>query len=151
MPTIHLETYINAPIEVVFDLARNIDFHKFSATGTDERAIAGKATGLINLGETVTWRAKHFGIYQNLTVQITAFDKPTLFIDTMIQGAFSSMMHTHTFEIVKNGTKMTDLFEYRSPLAFLGRMADFLFLKNYMTNFLLERNEILKQTAEKDR
>jgi ligand-binding SRPBCC domain-containing protein len=148
MPAIYLETFINAPIEIVFDLARNIDLHKSSAAGTDENAISGKVTGLINLGERVTWRAKHFGLYQNLTVQITDFKKPYLFTDTMLKGAFSSMKHTHKFETIENGTRMTDIFVYKSPLLLLGRLADYLFLKNYMKKFLLERNKILKQVAE---
>ena len=69
MSFIKLETYISAPIEKVFDLARSIDLHKVSTLGTNEEAIAGRTTGLIELGETVTWQAKHFGLYQKLTVK----------------------------------------------------------------------------------
>lgn len=35
MTKILIETKINAPIERVFDLARSIDLHKNSTTGTD--------------------------------------------------------------------------------------------------------------------
>jgi ligand-binding SRPBCC domain-containing protein len=148
MPIIYLETFVEAPIEIVFDLARNIDLHEFSTSKTNEKAIAGKTTGLIELGETVTWRARHFGIYQTLTVQITEFEKPYLFVDTMLKGTFSYMQHTHKFEPMFNGTQMTDVFEYQSPLSILGRLADYLFLENYMRRFLITRNTILKQTAE---
>ena len=66
MPKINLTTTIDAPIERVFDLARSIDLHKLSTKKTNEEAVNGKTSGLIELGETVTWRAKHFNVYQKL-------------------------------------------------------------------------------------
>ncbi|NJM41916.1 MAG: hypothetical protein HC853_14760 [Anaerolineae bacterium] len=39
------------------------------------RAIAGVTSGLIGLGQEVTWRARHFGIWQSLTVRITEFQR----------------------------------------------------------------------------
>lgn len=76
MPEIELRTEINAKKEIVFDLSRSIDLHKISTHQTKEQAIAGKTSGLIGLDESVTWRAKHFGIYQTLTSKITEFDPP---------------------------------------------------------------------------
>ena len=76
MPRIELRTEIKADKEIVFDLSRSIDLHKISTEHTNETAIAGKASGLIGLDENVTWRAKHFGIYQRLTSKITEFDRP---------------------------------------------------------------------------
>ena len=60
MPKITLKTMIDAPIERVFDLARSIDLHRDSMKETDERAVAGKTSGLIELGETVTWGSDTF-------------------------------------------------------------------------------------------
>jgi ligand-binding SRPBCC domain-containing protein len=151
MPSIRLETHIEAPIERVFDLSRSIDLHKLSTKGTDEEAIEGKISGLIGLNETVTWRAKHFGIYQKLTVKIVKYDKPNMFADEMLKGTFASMRHLHLFENEGDGTKMTDVFEFTSPLGFLGRLADYLFLERYMAKLLLKRNEELKAIAESDR
>ena len=62
MTRFRLETLIVAPIERVYDLARDVDLHARSMAHTNERAVAGRTTGLIGLGETVTWRARHFGI-----------------------------------------------------------------------------------------
>ena len=148
MPTIHLQTQINAPRKLVFDLSRSIDMHKLSTAHTNETAIAGVTSGLINLNETVTWRAKHFGFYQNLTSKITEFDKPYYFADEMAKGIFKRFKHQHYFEEYKGGTLMTDLFEYRSPLRILGRIADTLFLKKYMTELLIKRNDQIKELAE---
>jgi ligand-binding SRPBCC domain-containing protein len=150
MSKIQLETYIEAPIERVFDLARSIDLHTLSTKGTKEEAIGGKTKGLIEMNETVTWRAKHFGVYQNLTVQVTKMDRPDLFSDKMIKGAFSTMEHQHIFERSGTETKMTDIFEFTSPLGVFGKLANLLFLKKYMTKFLKNKNKELKSVAESD-
>jgi len=150
MPKINLTTTIEAPIERVFDLARSIDLHKLSTKKTNEEAVGGKTSGLIELGETVTWRAKHFNVYQKLTVEITEYDRPNMFRDVMLKGAFKSMKHLHKFEKEGNNTKMIDVFEFESPFGIIGRLANLLFLKNYMTNFLIERNKELKTYAESE-
>jgi len=149
MPIIRIHTEINANIDRVFDLARSVDLHKISAAQTNEEAIAGRTSGLIELDDTVTWRAKHFGIYQTLTVKITALDRPTRFVDEMVSGAFHSFTHEHLFESISpDRTSMTDVFNYESPLGVLGRLADVLFLKRYMHRFLEERNLVIKDFAE---
>jgi len=148
MPLIYLETIIDAPIEQCFDLSRSIDLHVESTKHTGEKAIAGKTSGIIELHETVTWRAKHFGIRQNLTSKITAMDCPYYFVDEMVKGAFKSFRHEHKFESIDGGTKMVDLFSYQSPLGLLGKIADWLFLKKYMTELLIKRNEVIKRHAE---
>lgn len=148
MPVIELATSIAAPIERVFDLARSIDLHTESTARTGERAIAGITSGLIGLGQEVTWRARHFGIWQSLTVRITEFEPPTHFADVMLRGAFRRMEHHHYFERSSEGTVMRDLFSYESPLGILGRIVEFLFLDRYMESLLLERNRVIKAAAE---
>jgi len=148
MPRIELRTEIKANKEIVFDLSRSIDLHKISTEHTNEKAIAGKTSGLIGLDESVTWRAKHFGIYQNLTSKITEFDRPDYFADEMVKGTFKGFKHEHHFTKLNGGTLMTDYFDYQSPLGFLGRLADKLFLKKYMTDLLEKRNRTVKEFAE---
>lgn len=151
MASIYLETYINAPLERVFDLSRSIDLHKLSTKKTNEEAIAGRTAGLIELYETVTWRAKHLGIYQKLTVQIIEYCRPEFFTDVMLKGAFASMKHKHQFKDVDGQTLMIDYFDFTLPLGVLGQFAEFLFLKKYMTDFLVIRNNEIKEVAESER
>ncbi|RAJ08937.1 SRPBCC family protein [Arenibacter echinorum] len=149
MPRIELRTEINAPKEIVFDLSRSIDLHKISTQHTNEEAIDGITTGLIGLNESVTWKAKHFGIYQNLTSKVTEFDRPNYFADEMVKGAFKSFKHEHHFTDLNQGTLMTDFFEYESPTGILGKLADKLFLKKYMMDLLEKRNQTIKEFAER--
>ena len=148
MPKIELFTEIHAPIEKVFDLSRSIDLHIESTKQTGEHAIAGRTSGLIELGETVTWRARHFGIWQSLTSKITDYNYPTFFADEMMNGAFKSFRHEHHFLVVDNGTLMRDVFAFESPFGILGRLFNWLILTKYMTKLLLERNRVIKLVAE---
>ncbi len=152
MPKIEIETLIKtSDIKKVFDLSRNIDLHIISTERSNEKAIAGVTTGLISKGETVTWRAKHLGVYHTLISIITDCNSPTYFADEMVKGVFKSFRHEHYFSKVNNTVVLRDIFEYRSPFGILGRFVDFLFLKNYMKRFLLERNKVIKAYAESDK
>ncbi|MFY1046691.1 SRPBCC family protein [Chryseobacterium sp. GP-SGM7] len=98
MSKIHLKTIINANIQTVFDLSRDIDLHQKSTSKTNEKAIAGRTFGLIELSETVTWRAKHLGFYQTHQSKIIEMKKPHYFTDVMIKGRFKSFKHQHIFK-----------------------------------------------------
>ncbi len=150
MPRIEIRTEIKSKKEIVFDLSRSIDLHKISTKHTNEQATSGKTSGLIEINESVTWRAKHFGIYQNLTSKITEFDKPNYFVDEMQKGAFKEFKHKHHFVEFNNRTLMTDIFTYKSPFGVFGKLADKLFLKKYMTELLTERNRVIKEFAESE-
>jgi ligand-binding SRPBCC domain-containing protein len=148
MPLIRLETFINAPVELCFDLSRDLDVHVASSGSTGERAIAGVTSGMVQLGDTVTWEATHFGVRQRLTSKIIAFDRPHFFVDVMLRGVFKRWHHTHLFEEQPSGTLMIDEVDYSSPLGLLGWVVDKLYLENYMRAFLIRRNAHIKSVAE---
>ena len=148
MTEIILTTIINATAEKCFNLSLDVNLHLQSAEKTKERVIAGRTSGLFELNEEVTWEAVHFGIKQQLTVKIIKLDRPHFFADEMQKGAFKSMLHEHHFEEKNGSTLMKDIFRYEVPFGFIGRIFDKLILKNYMTGFLLERNRLIKNSAE---
>ena len=149
MPQIELKTTIKSPIRKVFNAARSVDLHLASALPTQEKAIAGRTTGMLKLEERTRWRAKHFGIWLELEVAITEMREPELFVDEMVDGNFKYMRHTHQFERVANDhTLMTDIFDFESPYGLVGRMVDRWILKEYLTNFLRTRNQFLKEYLE---
>ena len=123
MPAIRIETAIRAPIERCFDLARDPDLHARSVAQTGEWVVSRTGTGLLGLGDIVTFEARHFGVKQQLTARITRFEPPHLFEDWMVRGAFQSFTHVHAFEQTDQGTRMLDTFEYRAPLGLLGALA----------------------------
>jgi ligand-binding SRPBCC domain-containing protein len=149
MPLIELTADIAAPIERCFDLARSIDAHIRSTASTGERAVGSLATGLMALGDEVTWDARHLGLRRRLTSRITAYHRPSHFRDSQVRGAFARFDHDHFFEPLANGrTRMRDVFDYTAPFGLLGVLADRLFLAAYMRLLLVNRNRVLTDLAE---
>ena len=151
MPTIHLTTFIEAPAERVFDLSRSIELHKKSMAHSGERAVAGTTAGLIELEDTVTWKAKHLFKIRVLKIKITAMQKPLSFTDEMVIGDFKSMKHEHHFKQISNGTLLIDLFSFEIPYGWAGKFAEKLFLNRYLRKQLDHRNQFIKQYAESEK
>lgn len=148
MSLIHLTTFIAAPIERVFDLSRSIDLHKYSMKQFRETPIDGKISGLINLDETVTWKAKHLFKMRRLKSRICALEKPALFVDEQVEGDFRKLRHEHHFKICENGTIMIDKFMYEAPYGTVGRVLNGLYLEKYLKRLLEQRNQQIKSIAE---
>ncbi len=151
MPVIFLETKIKSKIEVCFDLSRSIDLHQISTSKTNERAIDGKTSGLIDLNEFVTWQASHFGIMQKLTSKITLFERPLHFRDEQQNGPFKFIKHDHYFEKHDDYVVMKDVFNFQSPFGLIGKLLDKIVLTNYLKNLLIDRNKVIKEYAETEK
>src|ERR1019366_149517 len=144
-------TVIDAPIDRCFELSRSVEVHLVANVHRGEQALAvgGVTSGLVGLSQQVTWRAKHFGVWQNLTSKTTALEQPSYFQVTMIQGIFRFMQADHLVRTLPSGaTEMKDIFSIAAPLPFLGPLAEALFLLRYMLALLRERNAVIKQIAE---
>lgn len=151
MPNIHLTTFIAAPAQRVFDLARSIDLHRKSMAHTREEAVAGTTSGLIGPDETVTWKAKHLYKTRVLKSKITAMDPPRSFTDEMVTGDFSRLRHEHHIKPIENGCLLIDLFDFDAPWGVFGKWANALFLTKYMRKLLEHRNQVIKEYAESDK
>ncbi|MBD2701856.1 SRPBCC family protein [Spirosoma sp. BT702] len=148
MSVLLLETAIKAKPEVCYKLSLSVDLHQLSTQKTGEHIVGGVRQGIMRVGDTVTWKAKHFGVWQTLTTQITDEKPFDHFVDEMLQGAFKSMKHEHYFVETNYGTLMRDVFRFESPLGLLGRFFNLIILENYMKRFLLERNQTIREIAE---
>src|SRR4051812_28846046 len=63
-------------------------------------------------------------------------EKPSYFRDEMVFGAFKSFSHEHRFRsLAANRTEKRDLMRIAAPLGLLGKLAEKIFLKRYMTSF----------------
>lgn len=150
MAIIEISTFINNTPEVVFDLSRSIDLHIESTAKTNEKAVAGVTSGLIGLNQTVTWEAYHLFKKRYFTSQITEFNYPFSFTDQMIKGDLKYFLHRHIFERKGNATLMKDEIILKAPYGYIGKIIMAFFLKNYFKGFLIQRNAVIKQYAEKN-
>jgi ligand-binding SRPBCC domain-containing protein len=149
MTKLYFETVINSEKEIVFDLSRNIDLHQSSMKHTEEKVISGKASGLIELGETVTFKGKHFRFYFIHQSKITEMTFYKSFTDEMTTGSFKSFVHHHRFISKYNCTLMVDEIIYKTPGGILGQIFNMLFLKKYLRHLIEKRNSIIKSKTEK--
>lgn len=140
MPTLIIETKINAAPEVCFDSVRR------ASAETIEQTI----TGEFGEGQTVTFQNSFFGFKQNLTVKVTEFKRPRIFIDEMTAGNLKAFRHIHEF-ILQNGnrTLLKDIFEWTSPLGIFGKIFDNLFLEKRLRKSVTRRNSRLKEITGK--
>jgi ligand-binding SRPBCC domain-containing protein len=150
MPKIELVTVVRAPAAVVFDAARDVEVHLHSLPRTCERVIAGVTNGLISGGDSVTWRARYFGVWWTLSSRVDVFEPPHRFRDVMVSGPFARFEHDHFFDQVGELTTMTDLVVYAAPLGLLGRIAERLFLHRTVRGIIEARAAAIRSAAERD-
>ena len=148
MPFIHLTTFIAAPMERVFDLCRSVSLHKYSMRNNQEKIIDGPMTGLMNLNDTITWKAKHLFKERILKVKLVQLQKPDFFIDEQVKGDFVMMKHEHYFKPIENGTIMIDQFHFEITRGAIGKLVNKFYLEKYLTRLLSERNDVIKKVAE---
>jgi ligand-binding SRPBCC domain-containing protein len=148
MPCFEITTMIRASQERVFDLSRSVEAHAQSQARHREKVVGGRKTSLLELGESVTWEAKHFGVRQRLTSRIVSMKQPHHFRDSMVSGAFARFDHDHFFETREGQTIMRDVFDYTAPLGILGTLASICVLDRYMRRLIRERALCLKGILE---
>jgi ligand-binding SRPBCC domain-containing protein len=147
MPHLELTDVVAAPPEVCFDLSLDVGVHTQS-TGAREEIVGGVRSGRMVLGDEVTWRAWHFRVPFTMTSAIVEYERPRRFVDEQVKGPFAAWRHEHRFEVDPEGTRVTDVVDYASPLGAIGRLVDRVKLERYMTDLLRTRNDFLRDLAE---
>ncbi len=148
MIVIERSTLVHAPAQVCFDLARDVDDHVECMKGTGERVVGGRMSGLLELGDTMTLEARHFGIRFRMTAKITEMDEPCRFVDEMESGPFKSIWHVHLFAEKDGSTRMSDRMKVEAPFGPLGLLAERLIIKRKLASLIKTRHTHIKKRAE---
>ncbi|WP_239021680.1 SRPBCC family protein [Nocardioides jishulii] len=145
--TVHLEieTWSDLSPEQLMERSLDIDLHLSSMADSDERAVGGVTSGLITLGEEVSWRARHLGIWWSMTSRITVLEPGRRFVDEQVRGPFKRFRHEHRFDAVDGRTRMVDTIDFDAPFGPLGSVAERLVLARYLERLIRTRNEHLLQ------
>lgn len=148
MADVEVVTRIDAKPGRIFDIEIDTEAHAASLAGSREISTTSSGRAVLGLGDDVTFRAKHFGVWWTLNSCITEFDRPTRFVDEQVHGPFALLRHEHLFEAQADGsTVMTDRMSFRAPLGVLGRAVEPL-LVGYMRRLLRQRANYVKAVAE---
>ena len=137
-------TVLGQPPAVAFAASLNVDFHQESFSDSGEKAIGGVTSGQLKAGETVTWRAKHFGLWWTMTSLISAYEPPTFFVDEQMKGPFKSFRHEHHFTATADGCIMRDIVEMQAPLGPLGWIAQRIIVNRHLEGLIDLRNAELQ-------
>ena len=151
MPTIHLTTFIAAPVERVFDLSRNLTIYKTLMQDRKETMSSGASTNLVSQGETMTFHAKHLGKTRLVTTRVVEIQKPNSLVQEQVKGDLLHFKHEHHFKAVENGTILIDMIDFDGPRDFIGKVMGKLYLKSYLEKFIHKRNTIIQQYAESEK
>lgn len=147
MARIALTTIIRAPAERCFEQSLSVEAHNASLASSDERVVDGVQSGVMVLGDSVTWQARHLGVTFSMCAQVTEYERPTRFVDEQVAGPFKFWRHEHRFEQSEGATVMTDVVDFASACGVLGRSIDAVFLTGYMTRLLERRNSWLASNS----
>jgi|SRR5216683_5173048 len=141
-------TEISAQPERVFDLALDVKAHLDSMAGAQESVVGRAPHGQLSKDDHVTWRARHFFLVWTMTVRITEYDRPHLFVDEQTAGPFANFRHEHRFVNREGATMMVDTITFSAPFGPVGRAAEATALAPYLQRLIKDRNKYLKQQAE---
>ena len=151
MVSIHLTTFIEAPMQRVYDLARHFSVLKGSLTGTPVQVSSGSGTYLLQRGDSLTFQSRNLGRTRTLTARITEMDGKTIFTEEQVKGDLKSYRHAHHFKPAQNGTIMIDMIECEGPRDFFGSLAGTNALKRYVEEVTGKRIASIRQYAESDK
>jgi ligand-binding SRPBCC domain-containing protein len=115
-----VRTALRAPADAAFAASLSVEDHLGSMARSRERAIGGITTGQIGAGQSVTWKARHFGITWTMTSQVTELQEPSRFVDEQIHGPFKTFRHEHLFNPTTDGIEMLDNIAFTAPFGALG-------------------------------
>ena len=145
MVTIRLTTWINAPVDRCFQLATSVEFRGSDRSSGKAR---GSKSGILRVGDTVSWHAWRWGLRLSHTCRIDDVRPITYFREVAATGNFRHYVHEHHFAPMDDGTRMRGEIKFAAPKGPMGFLMERLLLKRYVTKLLIEEHKRLKRAAE---
>lgn len=101
-------------------------------------------------GMIITYKVSPlFGIKMNWMTEITHVEENKYFVDEQRFGPYALWHHQHHFKAVDGGLQMTDIVNYAIGYAFIGRMANALFVAKKLKQVFAYREKVIKEIFEK--
>src|SRR5512137_1582601 len=92
-------------------------------------------------GVIIDYRLSLFGVPFRWRTRIAAWVPGVRFVDVQERGPYALWHHTHTFEDVEGGTRVSDRVEYRLPLGPLGEAAHPILVRRTLERIFDHRRE----------
>ena len=95
----------------------------------------------MEVGQIISYNIKLRGIPIKWNSLISSYDPPNSFIDQQIKGPYAIWHHTHRFKEQDGGTLIEDEVKYAIPFGIVGRILNYLFIKNDLKKIFQYREE----------
>lgn len=141
---------IAAPVEVVFDLCRSIDFHIEAGRTINARADAGQTEGLAEEGSMTVYSAAYFGLRFRLAMTVSDMHPPYRFKDQMTRGLFRHFSHHYRLTERNEGCLLEDTFSLAFPLGQLGHWLGMRFISPALYRAQDARLNAIQRKAEEE-
>jgi ligand-binding SRPBCC domain-containing protein len=151
VPRIELVTEVPADRDHAFAASLDVGLHTSSMRRNHERAVAGVTSGRLGPGDRVTWRARHLGVWWQMSVRITEYDPPSRFVDEQVSGPFAHWRHVHLFQphdTEPGATVMSDVVDFSVPAGIAGRIVGVTILQPYLRRLIATRNALLAEALQ---
>ncbi len=144
-------TQLDASAEEAFSLSLSVNFHLQSFAASGERLVGELPSDELGLNDTVTWKARHFGIWWTMSSVIAEYDRPRFFVDEQTRGPFKRFRHENHFEATETGCVLHDVVEMEAPLSPIGSLVQRAILNRYVEGLIDLRNtELAKRLSSQE-
>jgi ligand-binding SRPBCC domain-containing protein len=111
---------IAAPLERVYEFHLNPSNLTLIAPPFSRTELVATTDPQLKVGTRVTVRSIQAGIHVKIEAEVIALEAPVILRDRQVVGPFHHWTHTHRFETIDGGTRLTDEIEYSLPMGPLG-------------------------------
>ena len=84
----------------------------------------------MEVGARIEYRIRLRKLPVHWITEIRRWDPPIGFMDAELRGPYRLWEHTHEFQSINGGTRMTDVVRYALPFGLIGRLAHSWFVKS---------------------
>jgi ligand-binding SRPBCC domain-containing protein len=103
------------------------------------------APDILALGSLLQWKGRRFGVSQQFTHEVSAFEHEKLIILDQIKGPFARWVHRHQFETTATGTRIVERIDFDPPGGLLGYVITADGIRKDLDKLMAHRERKLKE------
>jgi ligand-binding SRPBCC domain-containing protein len=103
------------------------------------------APDILVLGSRLVWKGRRWGVSQQFTQEVAAFNQDQLIVVEQKQGPLKRWIHTNQFEATDAGTRIHEKIEYEPPGGLLGFVVTADAIRKELEKLLAYRGKRLKE------
>ena len=103
------------------------------------------APDIMILGSRLVWKGRRWGVSQQITQEVVAFERDKLIVVEQKQGPLKSWVHANHFEATDTGTRIVERIDFDPPGGLLGYVVTADAIRKELVKVLAYREKKLKE------